>query len=616
MKKILNTLDELNGSIRDFNWKLFSLDTETNNKLRLTEINLNDKTYKNGISISDGKISIYFHNETGQLKKFIQVIKNNINQDNTIIMHNAVFDMKVLHTEGVQFKKIELFDTMIAQHLINENSSKKLKDIAKDRLGVSVVYYEDAIENKETFCEYALNDAIYTYQIALLQKEELRVLKLERLFRTIEMPFQRVLLQMEIEGVVIDQPLLKEQKKVLEEEIIRLECELYNTLDEKYDMQTNLVNNQIIIVGKTNFNSTKQLSNIMFNRLGLDVIETTNNGQPKTGKITIEKYKDTIPFVSILYKYKIASKLYNAFINPMSKYIQSDGKIRASFNDTGTRTGRLSSYSPNLQQLPKARNDYKPVQVKKLFTVPQGYKMFSCDYSGQEIAVAAQVSKDPTLVGSLRKGYDMHLAIANQFYNLNIPEECLNKKHIDYNTWKNKFKTERQRAKSITFGLMYGKGAYGFSKDFNITEDEAQKIVDDYFKGMPLLKESIDKTHKELRDNGYVRNLAGRYRHFTPNEQGYYPGSAFRQAFNFKIQGFSADMIRAAAVNVYAKSLRKKKWDLKAVMTVHDECVYIVKEEYLNDAELFVKNVFENTVKFIVPTLADTSNGNNYEEAK
>jgi DNA polymerase-1 len=240
--------------------------------------------------------------------------------------------------------------------------------------------------------------------------------------------------------------------------------------------------------------------------------------------------------------------------------------------------------------------------------------MIAADYSGQEVRVLAQVSQDKTLIESLRKGQDMHLKVANQFYDLGIPEEALYDGTPEFEEYKKKFKKERTAAKVITFGLAYGKGAFGLSKDFNCSEEEAQIMIDKYFEGMPDVKNAIDKCHKEVQHNGFVTTMAGRRRHFQKAEKGYYPGSAFRQSFNFLIQGFSADMMRKAMVMI--QSNRDQRWDLKMIMTVHDECVCIARTQYIDEVKQYVKKQMESAVNLVVPTIADVEAGKDYSEIK
>ena len=605
IKKIL-TSDSY--ELKSFNWECFSFDTETTS-LRYDELAIT------GISLCDGTHNYYIPIKDDNREATMKVIKNYFSKAKKVVAQNWVFDAKVMSKYGISFEKQKFFDTRIASHLINENTPNGLKYMTRSILGREVADFDINLSHYcQEFYDYALDDSLNTW---LLYKHFLpKILedkKLCWLFFKVEMPFQRVLLEMELEGVMINQPLLKSQQQLLINETQKLQSNMLDILGVKYELQLNFLGD-LKLISPINFNSSQQLTKI-FNDLKLVISEKTPGGNPSVGKLTLEKHKKH-SFVDLLIKFKIASKLMSGFVEPLPEFIQSDGKVRPSFNDTGTKTGRLSCSRPNLQQLPKV-GSYAPAKIRELFIAPKGYKMFSVDYSGQEIAVMAQQSKDPTLVKSLNKGYDMHLAIANKFYHLGIPEEALSKQHADYEGYKATHDKARGRAKRITFGLAYGKGAYGFAKDFGISEDAAQKIVDDYFKGIPLLGKAIQQAHAELERSGVVTTLAGRKRHFVIEEGNQWQlERAKRQAFNFLIQGFSADMIRAASINVH-KRKQPFDWGLTAIMTVHDEVVYIVKEDHVVEATQMVKQAFEDVCKnFVVPVNADIEVGTNYGNSK
>jgi len=594
------------------NWETICYDTETTS-LKQDELEIT------GLSLCDGKYNYYIPIRPENRKTRMNIFKQLFSRTKRLIGHNLVFDLRVLNKYDIKFSpKTKLFDTMIVAHLINENDKKGLKHLTRTILNREVKDYDEKLSHySKEFYNYGLDDSyntwlLYEHYLPLLKEE-----KLDKLFFKIEMPFQWVLLEMALEGVLIDKKLLKEQQEKLKTEIQNLEIELLEHLGERYTKQLDF-NNGITIISNINFNSSKQLIDI-FNKLGLEITEKTPSGAPSIGVKTINKHLKN-PFVEKLYKYKIANKLYNGFVSDEGQIIsnlQKDGRVRPNFIDVGTKTGRLACVKPNLQQLPKPK-DYAPVNVREVFVAPKGYKMFSCDYSGQEVAVMAQQSKDPTLVKALNNGYDMHLAVANTFYNLEIPEEYLSKKHPKYKEYKKKYSKLRSQAKTITFGLAYGKGAYGFAKDFNVSEEEAQTMVDNYFKGMGKLKEAINKAHQEVEETGTVTHMAGRKRHFnlTKDSEFYEVERAKRQSFNFLIQGFSADMIRAAAINVQRRN-KNKEWDLKPIMTIHDEFNYIVKEEYAKEAAIMVKQAFEDVAKtWVVPVTADVEIGENYGNAK
>ena len=612
MKKIIVEHNDFD-CLKSFDWSLFAIDTETTS-LRQDELEIT------GVSLCDGELNIYIPigiTEGNSLSDTVAEIVQNVTKDSKVIMHNSSFDLRVLKKFGVDLFNTKLFDTMIAAHLVDENGSKSLKELTRSILCREVADYDETISHySEQFYEYALADSrntfdLYNHYLPIIQSDR----KLERLFFQIEMPFQKILAEMNINGVDIHLGRYVTMKEELNQEVLKLEKDLYDVIGEPYDIQMDVFGKPIGVVSNLNLNSAQQLIAV-FEKLGLPITETTPSGAPSVGKLTLHQHK-THPFVKALAKYKAASKLLTAFFEPLPSHLQRDGKVRPSFNDTGARTGRLSCSNPNLQQLPNNRDDYNPADYRSLFIAPKGYKMITVDYSGQEVAVAAQVSKDPTLVESLNKGYDMHLAIANQFFGLGIPKESLNEEHKDHDKYKREFGEERKKAKAITFGLLFGKSAFGFSKDFGISEDEAQKIVDKYFEGMPVLKRTIDDTHRELKRDGFIVNLAGRRRHFVSNEQGFYPKKAFRQAFNFKIQGFAADMLRAAMVNTSYRASKHLDWDLKPIMTVHDEAVYVVKEDFVEPSIKLIKDAWQDVCrKFVVPVSADVSVGDNYAEAK
>ena len=613
--------------LEKFDFTEFSIDTETTSlrqdELEVTMITLSNKSQDMIIPLYINDYNMTKNHDEGLYLKAnnpglaVKALNKCIKTSCKTVQHNSAFDLRVLKKIGVDLFKNKLFDTMIAAHLLDENRSKSLKVLTREILAREVVDFDlETSHYSENFYKYAVADSRNTYDLydyflpSILENN-----KLKKLFFQIEMPFQKIIAQMGINGVDIDVTKYEIVKEKLSEEVLKLNANLLVELDEDYSLQVDLWGKPVGVTSTINFNSSQQLIGI-FNKLGLEITEVTASGNPSVGKVTIDKHKDN-PFVKLLKNYKVANKLMNGFVTPLPNFIQADNKVRPSFNDTGARTGRLSCSQPNLQQLPNNRDDYNPIDFRSLFIAPEGYKMVTVDYSGQEVAVAAQVSRDETLVESLNNGYDMHLAIANQFYNLGIPKEALNKSHKDYERYKDEHGDSRKKAKTITFGLMYGKGAFGFSKDFGISEDEAQEIVDKYFEGMPQLKQAIDDSAEELKKYGYVTNLAGRRRHFEQNEQGYYANASFRQAFNFKIQGFSADMLRAAMVNTWYRSVKHKEYDIKPIMTVHDEAVYIVKEEHLESACTLIKQAFEDVCKnFVVPVNADVVTGNSYSEAK
>jgi DNA polymerase I len=606
IRQVIHNKEELDAFLLDFNLLCFAFDTEGTGLVQ-------DTLELEGVSLCDGKKACYIvYDEWAKLtlqKIFLD------SPTHLYIAHNIVFDMRVLHKYDIRFPNTNIFDTQVAIHLLDEESKTGLKFLAQRDLGVTnTISWEEASKlPKEQFYEYAINDAVWTYQLYELYSQRLQAESLERLFNKIEMPFQFVLLEMAVTGVLADTGRIKSIQAQLTKDVEESKIKLLNLLGSKYSFQIDLMGNSTI-VSDINFNSPKQVGDIFFKKLGLKPVEQTESGMDSVGAKTLLVYKDN-PVVTAYAEFKNKSKLLDAFIIPIQNYIQNDGRIRPHFNDVGTKTGRLSSSEPNFQQLPAEDKD--GYGIRSCLIAPPGYKLIACDYSGQEVRVMAQQSKDPILIDSLIKGQDMHLKVANQFYQLGIPEECLFESHPEYNTYKKKYKNERSNAKTITFGLAYGKGAYGFSQDFNVSEEEAQAMMDKYFLGMPQMFQAIKASHDFVKKNGYIRTMAGRIRHFQKikkDDWEGYPKSALRQSFNFLIQGFAADMMRKAMVVVHKD--KKPEWDLKGIMTIHDEACYQVREQYAEEAKKYIVDKFEHAVNFVVPIVADAKIGNNYQEVK
>lgn len=609
--KVLDTLKP--EHLRDFNWDVVSVDVETYDETGGDEAANYDKIALEMIQLCDGNITIGIYlKDNPELLGILNFITEQL-KGKTVVAHNIPFELSVFAKYGMDTSEWLLFDTMVGDHLINEHRRHGLKFLAENILGASeVMDYETARAfglHSDEFFNYACNDVEWCYELYILQKAYISNNNMEKLFYKIEMPFQRCLTEMRVTGVVLDIDLLKQLNQQYQQITTELKNNMLSLLGIT-DRQKTLFNESL--EHELNFDSPHVLSDILFGKLGLEVIETTPGGQASVGKITLDKYKD-IPIVKLLSDYKKYKKRIAAFTDPLQSYVDRDGKVRPDFIDIGTKTGRLSCRNPNLQQLPKGEKGKQ--DIRDCFKVPDGYTMITCDYSGQELRVLAQLTQEPALIDIFNKGKDMHLSTANDFFNLNIPEEELYENHPKFNEHKKVYDNERNKAKVINFGMAYGKGAYGFSKDFNISEQEAQEILDKYFAALPKVKQCIEQTHRQVKENGYCTTMAGRRRRFL-KEDGKYPKKAFRESFNFLIQGFSADMIRKAMVLVHKEKALHPEWNLQAIMTVHDEAVYQVKTEYVNEACALIKQQFEGAVKFDFPVVADVKTGKHYGEAK
>jgi DNA polymerase-1 len=605
---IIQTPDKLRTWLSTLSYDCVALDTETTslNYLQLDII---------GVSLSDDNQVCYIDCWSKYKEPLLEILREEIPKIRQLVCHNISFDAKVLYKLGISHTT-NIVCTMTAMHLLDENGPKGLKDLAQRYLGATnTIGYEKAIVlgyKAELFYQYACNDAKWTIQLWRLIEPWLKEQQLYSLFFDIEMPFQYVLRDLEVNGVLIDRSALDNAEQRLRKEWRGLQLACFNAGGIKYQTQ-HMLFGDAEYVGEINLDSPSQLSKFIVGRLNVQLTQQSESGREKdlytVDKAVLEGLRDTHPFFSRLLDYRAVSKVLNTFLEKLPLYIDSDGRVRASFNNCVARTGRLSSSNPNMQQLP--RPDTVGGCVRELLIPKPGYVFLAADYSGQELRVLAEVSRDPTMIGAFIAGQDVHLTTANDFFELGIPNELLFTAHPGYPEVKKKFEESRSLAKTINFGISYGKTATGFAKDWNVSKDEAQKTIDNYFDKFPRIKAAIEKCTQQVIRHGYVRNLAGRIRRLESGQK-----RSYRQAFNFLIQGYSADMIKQAAIKVFWLLQKHPEWDCRIVLSVHDELVYEIKEEYADVAIPLIKYEMEHAVSICVPLVVDIHKGKNYAEAK
>ena len=614
-KILVNTKEKFEQFLIEINKKGFAFDTETTG--------LNIQTLKIcGMSFCDGKKSWYlpFGHITSEsqlnIESYCEGLKTLFYNAQILVGHNLVYDMQVLRKYNIYPEKVRWFDTIIAQHLINENESKGLKHLAKKYFNYSMETFDEVTNKTKTIenvnpsraYSYACDDAIMTLKLFVKFKEILKQKDLENLFHNIEMPFLRCIVDMEWNGVEIDKQHLNNLKSQMVDELLKSNNKLISLLPNKYKQQGLFGG----YASSFDFNSSKELGKLLYGELGLEKLSLSEKtGEASTGLPVLERLKKQHPIIPVLIEYKKLQKLNTAFLNSLPNHIQQDGRVHCKFNNTGTVTGRLSSSNPNLQQLPKNEE----FNFRKCFKATKGYKFLTLDYSQEELRFAAFLSKDRELLESYEKGLDLHLATANKAFHLGLNEKQLTDNTPEFKEAKNKFNKERNNAKALNFGILYGRGPHSLKDVLGITLQEAEKMVKDYFKAYPQLKQAIDKTHQEIRDGGFVRNYFGRYRHFYKDEEGKYPGNCFRQSFNFKIQGACSDLLRIAMVQI-RDFLKQNNNEARLIFTVHDEMTLEVPE---NKAQWYyeeIKKIMENCFEMVPKLVATGEIGDNYGETK
>ena len=533
-----------------------------------------------------------------------------------LVMHNAPFDLAVLHKLGI-FYTGNVFCTQTAAHLLDEEGAKSLKDLAAQKLKVKTKKYDEVQylkRDSEEFVQYACNDAVWTYQLYKLFQPQLTEQGLDLLFYKIEMPFQFVLKDMKVVGIEANPELSAKFERDLEQKEFELLQNLHDAAGLKYSISCDLLGNKTVD-SKWNFNSPQQLVDIIQNKLGLEIPFTTDAGEPSVGKDTKKALRNH-KFIQILDLYSRCSKLLTGFIRPFKNYVDGDNRIRGDFNNTVAVTGRLSSSGPNLQNLAKDSDDLN-VKVRECFTAKEGYVLIAGDFGGQELRVLAELTKDPLLLKAFERGQDLHLSTANAIFNLGISDEDLCESSSNYHKIKDKYAKQRHIAKNgVLFPLIYGSTARGIATSLGCSESEAQGYIDAFFKAYPSVKRSIENCHKFLIHNGYVYNLTGRRRRFR-KQFGKYPAKAFRQAYNFLIQGTSADMTKAAMVVLWRELKKYPAWDANIVITVHDEIVVECREEFASQCSALLASVMKSAYPLSRVALeVEVGIGKNYSEAK
>ena len=603
---VLTTLAEVKEYFEPRNFSTCSFDTETTG---LNYYTLNMR----GCSFCNGKDAVYIDIfPLGDREGIISFISNLFqNHIKFLIMHNAPFDLKVLHKEGITEVTDKIFCTMTAAHLIDENRSKGLKDLAKRYLKEKPLDYSEAIVDgfqSEKFYTYATNDAIWTWELHKIFNKKLYQFGMNRLFFEVEMPFQFVLMDMSINGILVDENKLEELRIDASVKRLELQRKLYEMGNLPYSLQPDLFTGDVELVSKHKL-SAKTLLKI-FAKRKLESPFLTDGGAMSTGKETLTFLRGD-KFVDQLVKFRIVDKLLNGFINKLPDFIDEDGRVRCSFNNAVAVTGRLSSSGPNMQQLPKV-NPELPFDYREIFTVEEGKVIVVVDYSGQELRILGVVSKDEVLLDAFKTGKDLHLMTANNVFKLGIPEEVLVKTHPKHKEYRERYDHERHIGKNgYNFPIIYGTTAYGIAKNNGISEEEAERGIEAFFGAYPRVRQAIRWCSQFLTKNWHVRSLTGRRRRLDPDIK-----KSHRQAFNFLIQSVGADMLRCATNKLRKLFLAHAEWDAKTLLVVHDEIVLEINEGSLDRALPKIKEACETAMNLSVEMEVDVGTGKNYSDAK
>jgi DNA polymerase-1 len=548
--------------------------------------------YVQKVNIFDGQTSLFQSNED-KAKLFksnpvLDIFKPILeNPEIAKYTHNGKYEYIVFKNYGITLAGMQ-FDSMIAAYLLYPGQRLGLKELVKRTFKQQMqTYAEVTKQNKqelnfsevaiEEACNYACADADFTLRLKRILEPELKSNGLEKLFSEIEMPLQIVLAKMEFAGVTIDIDYLNTLSKDYEKRLLVLEKEIYAQAKEVF-----------------NINSTKQLAEILFHKLGIPVVKKTKTGL-STNSYVLEKIKNDYPIAQLILAYRSLEKLLNTYINKLPFLInQETNKIHASFNQTITITGRLSSSRPNLQNIPIKTVD--GAQIRKAF-VPANKTNYilSADYSQVELRLLAHLSQDENMIAAFKNDLDIHSATAASVFNVDLEEVS---------------KEQRSKAKAVNFGISYGMSAFGLAEALNISRKEAQAIINSYFTNFPKVKTYINQVIAEATAQEYVTTEFGRKRPIIGASTNKF---AQRTAINTCVQGTAADIMKIAMINIQ-KKMEEKNLASQMIIQVHDELVFDIIEKEKDLMLELVKSEMENAAKLDVPLTVNVIIGKNWQE--
>ena len=513
----------------------------------------------------------FFDDEDEIVYKFKQDEARKILEDENIKKISYDFRKIYLDTDSNITLKSLWFDIQIAAYILNPS----LGDYSLDNLCshfLKTYMREVPVQAR----------AYFIFKLYSVFREEIDKQKMNNLFFNIEIPLSRVLANMEKIGVMIDKQSLKE-----------LAAEVTSNIDS--------ISRDIFKIAKQEFNlnSPKQLRNILFKELGLPPQKKTKTGY-STDEEVLRKLSFNYPIARLILEYRQFSKLKSTYLVPLIQQADNlSSKIHASFNQTATQTGRLSSSSPNLQNIPIREDIAQKVRKAFISSFDDGY-ILSSDYSQIELRVLAHFSREDALLYAFRNNQDIHSYTASILFGIS-PEKVT--------------KEQRNIAKRVNFGIIYGMSSYGLAKELHIPEDEAKKFIDEYFARYPKVRKFIDETIESAKRKGYVKTIAGRIRYLPDinSSNRDLREFSFRQAINTPIQGTAADIIKIAMVSVF-REIEKESLSSKLILQVHDELVLDVNKKELKKIVDIVKNNMENSISLIVPLVANIKIGKNWLE--
>ncbi|MGL4921858.1 MAG: DNA polymerase I [Aeromonas veronii] len=509
---------------------------------------------------------------------------------------NLKYDRNVLLNHDIDLQGIA-YDTMLESYVLNSTASRHDMDsLAKRYLGVETTSFED-IAGKgvkqltfnqielEQAAPYAAEDADITLRLHQTLWGQLEAVPgLAKVFSEIELPLLPVLARMELLGTTIDPKLLHQQSQEIELRLAELEKQAHERAGQEF-----------------NLSSPKQLGEILFTKLGLPIIKKTPKGAPSTAEEVLAELAETYELPRLLMEHRGLAKLKSTYTDKLPLMIKPQtGRVHTSYHQAVAATGRLSSSDPNLQNIP-VRNE-QGRRIRQAFIPSAGYKLVAADYSQIELRIMAHLSGDKGLLTAFAEGKDIHKATAAEVFGVALDAVTTDM---------------RRSAKAINFGLIYGMSAFGLAKQLGIGRAEAQKYMDLYFERYPGVLEYMERTRQQAEAQGYVETLFGR-RLYLPDIKSRNAGlrkAAERAAINAPMQGTAADIIKRAMINVDSWIRGIEDESIRMLMQVHDELVFEIREEKLEEYTAIIKEKMSAAAELHVPLLVEAGTGDNWDQA-
>lgn len=595
-KNLLNikekTISEIIDEIKKEKKIIFSFEKEEEKseniiKKKITSISIYNKE----------KDELYYIDNN--IEKFLKEIF----EDDTIekIGYRLSEDYIILKENGINSTNY-IYDAEIAAYDLNPTSKYDIEELSMQYLEIDMNNYLSNLgieEKKEkqinlfdtneesTKNEYSKYKSLLTayvignlYDVTIKKLEENNELEL---FNNIEMPLVEVLSEMQYKGMYLDKTELENFGKELKQRIEILTQEIYELAGQEF-----------------NINSTKQLGEILFDKLELPVYKKTKSGY-STDVDVLEKLRPEHPIIEKILEYRSLTKLNSTYVEGLLPYVNTKtNRIHSYFHQTITATGRISSTEPNLQNIPTRIELGK--RLRKVFKPEKGYVFIDADYSQVELRVLANISEDENMIHAFLNNEDIHRQVASKVFNIPIEEVT---------------KEQRSQAKAVNFGIVYGISDFGLGGQIGVSRKKAKEYINQYLEKYSGIQKFMNDIVEKAKEQGYVETLFGRRRYIPEMKSNNYMVRQFgaRAAMNTPIQGTAADIMKIAMINVY-KTLKDRKMKSKLILQIHDELIIEAIEEEKEDVKNILRDCMENAIKLKVPLEVEMSEANNWYEAK